>query len=727
MILRRPSILPPARAVALLIPIGLASLPGTMRAQAVPAAGDGQVDGGKLDTVIVTARKREERGQDVPQSLNVFTGTALEQSGVTTLGQLQFRTPGVALVGDPGDEISIRGIANNASQRGGGPSTAVHFDGVYLPRPALAFGEIFDLNRVEVLKGPEGTLYGRNATAGVVNFVTRDPDNTTGFDGFLGFGSYNLRRIQAAGNIDAGDAAKFRISVASTRDDGYTNNLAPASGRIDGQDFQAARLKALFNISPNLDARLTVQFVEDNGNVGYGLSGNPNAANYVNSLTPPQRQDPRDVQIDTPPDVAKRGVIVSAQVGADLGHGIQVKSITGYVQYNAHNLYDGDGTGGFIENNRSSDHSTFWSQEFQLSGGGPLGLSWTTGLYFSREKTSGTSLTYDSNDYPTDLTPFTYSSQQFSATDDSEAIFGEATYAFDPRWSITGGARYTHERISGGSSGGNINFATFTQVPYAGEQSTTSSRFTPKGLLEFRPFDHQLLYASVTKGFKTGGINFFPPIVTYRPEKVTAYEVGSKSQLADGAIEVDGAAFYYDYTDLQLRTVVGTQAPISNVSKASIEGAEVAFVARPLRDLTLDLNAAYVHSELKDYLSPATRTDLSGMSLPLAPRFSGTVGAQYRFPFGNGSAVLARVEVNRQSSLIFPALQNPTIERRGPVTLLNANAQYTLPDHRTYVSVIGRNLTNQTYLTNRNYSAGFADFETYGAPRTVEVRVGTRF
>ncbi len=705
--------------------LALPSTPARAQATAQTDAGNAGVQA--LETVTVTARKRDERGQDVPQSLNVFTGTALEQAGVTTLGQLQYRTPGVAVVGNPGDEISIRGIANNASQRGGGPSTAVHFDGVYLPRPALAFGEVFDLNRVEVLKGPEGTLYGRNATAGVINFISRDPSGGNHFDGFIGAGSYDLRRIQAAGDLDAGDAAKFRVSLASTRDDGYTNNLSPANGRIDAQDFRAARVKGVFNITPNVDARLTVQFVEDYGNVGYGLSGNPNTRNFVNSLNPPQRRDPRDIQVDTPPDVAKRGTIVSAQVGADLGHGIQFKSITGYVQFNAHNLYDGDGTGGFIENNQSTDHSTFWSQEFQLSGGSPTALSWTTGLYFSREKTSGTSLTYDSNDYPVDLTPFTYSSQRSSASSHSEAVFGEATYAFNKQWSVTGGARYTREHISGDSSGGNIDFSTFTLVPYAGGEAATSSRFTPKGLVEFKPTDAQLFYASVTQGFKTGGINFFPPIKSYRPEKVTAYEAGSKSQFAQGAVELDAAAFYYDYTDLQLRTVVGTQAPISNVSKATIKGVELAFVARPVRDLTVDVNAAYVHSALKDYLSPATGTDLSGMQLPLSPRFSGTAGVQYRMPFGNGSALLARVEVNRQSSLIFPALQNPTIERRGPVTLVNANAQYTFADKRTFVSVIGRNLTNQTVFTNRNYSAGFADFETYGAPRTVEIRVGSRF
>ena len=586
----------------------------------------------KLDTVMVTARKREERGQDVPQSLNVFSGAALEAAGVTTFDQLQYRTPGVATVNGPGNQIAIRGVSNNASARGGGPSTAVHFDGVYLPRPEMAFTELFDLARVEVLKGPEGTLYGRNATAGVVNYVSRDPDRTTGFDGFVGGGSYGLVRGQAGVNVGSGEVAGFRISAAAAKDDGYTKNLNSAGGHIDARDVKAARAKGVFQFSPNVEAKVTFQLVDDKGTVGFGISGNPATANYVNSLHPPLRENPGHINVDTPPDVGRRGALMSAQVSADLGGGIQLKSITGYVRFTSHVLTDGDGSGGFIENNQNADKSNFWSQEIQLSGGSPTGVSWITGVYASHERTSGDSLTYDSNNYPTDLSTFVYSSQDYGATDRSLAAFGEVTYAMSNQWSITAGGRYTRERISGSSTGEQIDFATFNEIPYAGSESVTSGRFTPKLLLQYKPGRDQLVYASVTEGFKTGGINFFPPIKTYRPEKITAYEVGGKTLMADGKIELDGAVFYYDYTDLQLRTVVGKTAPISNVSKASIQGVEAAVVARPVRDLSLDLNAAYVDSELKEYISPATGTDLSGMRLPLSPRLSSTGGAQYRFP-----------------------------------------------------------------------------------------------
>jgi iron complex outermembrane receptor protein len=235
-----------------------------------------------------------------------------------------------------------------------------------------------------------------------------------------------------------------------------------------------------------------------------------------------------------------------------------------------------------------------------------------------------------------------------------------------------------------------------------------------------------MAYASVTTGFKSGGINFNPPVATYRPEKITSYELGTKMVRAGGAFEFDAAAFYYDYTDLQLRTVVGNQTPISNAAKASVKGAEFTVISRPMRDLSIDLNAAYVDSALKSYISPATRTDLSGTPLPMTPKGSATGGVEYRFAVGGGSLSM-RGEVNHQTAVIFPAFQNTNFERQGAVTLVNANLRYTLADGKIYLALIGRNLTDKTYLSNRNYSQGFYDLETFAAPRTIEVRLGARY
>lgn len=682
-----------------------------------------------LQSVTVTARKREERGQDVPQSLSVISGAALENSGVTQLEELQFRIPGLKVVNSVGlSNLAIRGVSNNSSERGGAPSSAVHLDGVYLPRPVLALSEVFDLDRVEVLKGPEGTLYGRNATAGVVNYLTRDPRAGATFDGFMGAGSFGLKRAQAGFNVQLGEGQGLRVSAVRTKDDGYTKNIG-GGGDVDSRDFSAVRIKGVFNLAPAVQLKLMVQGVDDGGNQGYGASHNPATTNaFVFQSGAPQRESERRIRLDTPMDVSKRGNIVSAALTADLGNDLEFKSITGYVGYRGRSAIDADGVGGFIENASGSDRSSFVSQEFQLSGRLGRRLSWTSGLYFSRERTSGDNLVEDSNFYPVDLTPFTFFQVDYTSTARNVAAFGEVTWQFAEKTSLLVGARQTRERQKGSASGGLINFGTFQLDPFSGTVDINASRFTPKVLLQHRLDKDSMVYASATTGFKSGGFNPQPPVASYRPEKIKAYEIGSKMIAAGGRVELDAAIFYYDYTDLQLRTVntANNQIAISNAAKAAIKGAEFTLVARPSRDLTLDLNAAYVDSALKNYISPTTMTDMSGSPMPMAPKVSATAGAEYRMGLGGGRLTM-RAEVNHQSTVIFPAFIDTTKERQGPVTLVNANLRYSFAGDKIYVSLIGRNLGDKLYLSNRVYYSGFYDLQGYAPPRTMEVRVGTRF
>jgi iron complex outermembrane receptor protein len=706
-----------ACAWAVLTPVSIA---WSQAASAAQAASDPQ-------TVTVTARKREERGQDVPQSLNVFSGAALEASGVTQLEDLQYRTPGLKVTGALGSSISIRGVSNNASARGGSASTAVHLDGVYIPRPEMALGEVFDLNRIEVLKGPEGTLYGRNATAGVINYLSRDPGRGTGFDGFIGGGTFGLLRGQAGVSLALGEQSALRISAVHSKDDGYTKNIGTGGGKFDARDFTAVRLKGVFGLTPDLRLKLTVQGSDDKGTLGLGASHNPETTTaFVFDAGAPQRESPRRIRLDTAPSVSKRGTLVSATVEAALGSGLDFKSITGLVNYRSRSAADADGVGGFIENSAGSDRSRFVSQEFQLSGRAGKAFSWTSGLYVSQEKTTGKSEITDSNYYPVDLSPLPLFEVNYDATARNSALFGEGTWQFTDQLSLLVGARYSRERQQGASNGFVLDFTTFAPEPFAGDRTVSSNRFTPKALLQYKLDRDTMAYASVTTGFKSGGINFNPPVATYRPEKITSYEVGTKMVRGGGALEFDAAAFYYDYTDLQLRTVVGNQTPISNAAKATVKGVEFTLVSRPMRDLSLDLNAAYVDSALKGYISPATRTDLSGTPLPMTPKGSATAGAEYRFSLAGGSLSL-RGEVNHQTTVIFPAFQNTSFERQDALTLVNANLRYTFASSSTYLALIGRNLTDKTYLSNRNYARGFYDLQTFAAPRTVELRLGTRF
>lgn len=702
-------------------------------AQTAPPPGAAPADAAQADasqTITVTARKREERGQDVPQSLNVFSGAALENSGVTQLEELQYRTPGLKVINGLGTAtVSIRGVSNNASSRGGSPSAAVHLDGVYLPRPVLALSEFFDLDRIEVLKGPEGTLYGRNATAGVINYLTRDPKAGQTFDGFVGGGSYGLKRAQAGVTVGLGEGSALRISGVSTRDDGYTENIGTGGGEVDSRNFKALRLKGIFALTPSVQLKLTVQDVDNQGTQGIGASHNPQTTKaFVYQSGAPLRESERRINLDTPLSLKSKGTVVSAALSADLGRDIEFKSITGYVDYRSSWQVDADGTGGFIENSESGDNSRLVSQEFQLSGRLGPSLSWTSGAYFSRERTSGRSYIYDSAFYPDDLTPVTFLLANYGTKTRSTAVFGEATWQFAEKTALLLGVRQSWEKQQADTAGVLLNFTTFRANPFSDKLALSTSNFTPKLMLQHRLHKDAMVYGSFTTGFKSGGFNLTPATQTYRPEKIKALEVGTKLSAAAGRLELDAAAFYYDYTELQLRTAdpVTFGVRVSNVAKASIKGMEFTLVGRPSRDLRLDLNASYVDSTLKNFISPVSRRDLSGTALPTTPRASATAGAEYRLALGGGSLTL-RGEVNHQSTVVFPSFINPSFERQGPVTLVNANLRYDLPGRKTWVSVIGRNLADKTYLSNRVYYAGFYDLESYAPPRTFEVRVGTKF
>lgn len=668
--------------------------------------------------IVVTARRREEKVHDIPASLNVFGGAQLENTAVTRLDELQYRTPGLKVTGGGVATVAVRGVSNNVGGSGSGGSVAIHLDGVYAPRPAFVLMESYDLDRVEVLKGPQGTLYGRNATGGAINMVTRNPGSDFGIDGFVGYGTNNLVRAQAAINLPFENGG-IRVSGAYSHDDGYTKNINPAGGRIDARDFKSVRVKGVYNFSDTVKGTVTVQFVDDDSNIGDAGSNNPNTPNFASLGR--QRESARRINIDTPPIGEQKVFFVSAVLEADLGD-VKLRSISGYLHNSTYLVQDSDGSSAPIEVATGTTRSNYVSQEFNLSGGSDTGFSWTAGVYGSQEQTRNASELVD-NDFPV-IDPYIYYSAQTRDRARTFAAFGEATFAFG-HVTVVSGARYTKQTIRGRIDGSILG----TVVGSDGQEKDDG--FTPRALVQYRPNDATMLYASVTRGTKGGGLNYSRPVRSYRPEKIWAYEAGAKNRLWNGLANLDFSAFYYDYSNLQLRTAVfppgeGVQIRVSNVAKAPIYGAEMAFDVHPVKGLSLEAAGGYLHTHLKDFISPSTLQNLSG-PLPISPKWTLTAAAEYKFDIANAGAVTVRGEYNYTSGIIFPALSNPALERQGGVGLINASLRYDLPGDRIYVAVIGRNLSNKLYLTNRFFFDGFSDVETYAAPRTVEARLGFKF
>jgi iron complex outermembrane receptor protein len=697
-----------------------------------PAAGFAQqADGDAAQRVEVTALKTKQTLQDVPASVTALTADDLARSGLVNSADLQQKVPGLSLSsGGREMNLAIRGVSNNVRSLGADPSNAVHLDGIYLPRSSMVLTELFDLQRVEVLKGPEGTLYGRNATGGAINVITRAASSGTSAEGFVGGGSLRLRRTQLAAGGGTDDVAG-RIAVAYTKDHGYTRNIANNTD-LDVNDFKAVRGKLRFALGANADLTLLAQLSDDKGTVGYGVSTDPSLTGplYPYSIGDPdyrltaadQRTDPRHIRLDSPVTSSRKTKVFGATVNWDLGP-VGLRSITGSTKFDSGDRNDVDWTGAQLETQDTTTNVKSLSQEFQLysQGGGPL--EWTAGLFLYRDKGTET-LRWKLYGPVNCGAPGScdFANQIVRSKGTSSALFGQATWHFSPQWAALVGARYNDEKKTGDAT--NVrNGATF-------QDSVNFTSFTPKLQLQWTPSRDLLGYGGVSRGFKSGGFTFGRTgIEKFEPEKIVAYEAGVRSALMNGRVQLNAAVFKYDYKDLQLRTAVldavsgNFIVSVNNASDASIQGIELGAQAQLGSGFSLGFAGSYIDSELKNYISPSTRRDLSGMPLPLTPQKSGTLSLDHDAAL-MGGRVRTHVEYNGRSNVVFPLTLDQANNKGAGYAVVNASMRWSAPRDAFYVQLGVLNATDKLYRTMRADYTFSSVVESFGAPRTYEVRLG---
>jgi iron complex outermembrane receptor protein len=724
---------PVALAIAMLAPWSAHAQQGQ---PAQTGSGSGQVPSAAtvLESVEVTALKTRNRLQDVPASVTALTADDLARAGLVNSADLQQRVPGLSLSsGGRETNLAIRGVSNNVRSIGADPSNAVHLDGVYLPRSSMALTELFDLQRVEVLKGPEGTLYGRNATGGAINVVTRKPNANPSAEGFVGSGSLGLRRTQVA--VGGGtDDVSGRLAVAYTKDDGYTRNLSTGTG-LDSNDFKAFRGQLRMALGGKSDITLLAQASEDKGTLGYGVSTDTAIKGplYPYSLGDPDyrltaadhRTNARNIRLDSPVTSSRKTNVMAATVNWDLGP-VGFKSITGFTSFKSGDRNDVDWTGAKLETQDTTTDVNSTSQEFQLFSQGDGPLEWTAGVFLYRDKGTETLdwLLYGPlNCGVPGSCPF--ARQTVKSNGRSEAVFGQMTYRFTSKWSGLLGARYNKDTKDGDAtnrrSGAN----------FIGDVSFSS--FTPKAQLQWTPSKGLMAYAGVSKGFKSGGFNFGSAgIEKFEPESIVAKEVGVRSTLMGGALSLNASAFNYDYTDLQLRTAVLDAVSgkfvvnVNNASKAKVQGLELSADMALGAGFGGGLSAAYIDSELLNYVSPSTKRDLSGMPLPLTPKSSGSVWLDHKVAMAGGQ-LRSHIEYNYRSSVVFPLTLDQANNKGEAYGLVNASLRWSAPKDAWYLQAGVRNATDKLYRTMRADYIWGGVVESYGAPRTYELRLGFKY
>lgn len=735
----------------------IAALAGTaLTAVAVPARGQAVADtsdaGVALDEIIVTAERRETRLQDTPIAITALSAGQIESQGIRSINDLAAQVPNLTSTTGPqgsGDaNFFVRGVGQFDFIITNDPGVGVYVDGVFLGRSIGAMLDTADIARVEVLRGPQGTLFGRNTLGGAVSVTSVQPRlGDFSVNGRITYGSRDRIDVDGAVNVPLGDRAALRVSAVTRNQDGFATNA------LTGEKFgktkrNGVRAALLFEPTDNLTINLSADYALDKSN----------PAPSVNLAFAPFPFFPADVNNDrssdfytifasNSPEARNEVYGFSGTIAWDFGPAT-LKSITAYRNLDSFSTSDPDGTGYRLYDQVTTTSQDQISQELQLSGTA-FGdkLNYLIGGYFFRENAAQVLGLCFAPITPTPaarFNPCNLWSQGNDQTTTSYAIFGQARYNFTPAFSITLGGRYTWEdkdivsnqffdfRPAGFSPQPGVVVPGFVAPIVSNLPSSLSFRkFTPKVGLEYKASDDVLLFASYAKGFRSGGFNgrLIAPqsfVPTYAPDTNDSFEVGIKSELIDRKLRVNITGFYSKYKGIQ-QTISdpAVQFRVANAGDAELYGFEAEVTATPVAGLRLNAGIGYTSSKFVNV--PASVGPINGNRLPFNPEWTVAVSGEYAFDTGFGS-LTPRLDYRFQSRTFFTAFNLP-FEQQAPYGLLAARLTFVDKRDRFSLAVYGDNLTDERYYTfgqNALQAQGVA-YNYIGRPREFGVTLGVKF
>ena len=729
--------------------------PSADSAGSTASAIDGTTANDSLGEIVVTAEKRSTNLQNTPLSVTAINGDALRAAQVRGLEDIKGLVPAMQMGDNDGQaQITIRGIGISAVSPGAESAAALNSNDVYVSRPTAQLTGLYDVSSIEVLRGPQGTLYGRNAAAGSVNVTTTRPTDVWSGYAKASYGNFNAVNVEAAiGGPVLGDKVLFRLAGLVDKHDGYGKNLVTGND-VDDKNAQAIRGTLVFQANEELKATLIGEYYSERDNAGgnhyFGPAGLVNLPGTTG--VPPvfiqqggyAPSDEQDVASGRDP---KFSIWTTALTGiVDWSHGPWgVKSITGHRGQNQQGFAPLDAG--------STDNSIFIygekahqiSEELQGHYDDSR-LHATTGLYFFHEVDSVTpgvatfresllattfGIPYAPPDYFVDFVE-----NGGTIRTRAGAAFGQASYEILSGLSLTAGLRYSVERKSAEvrssfSLTAPYDFAAPPPPPAPVlEGPATFYSTTPKAGIEYQFTPTELAYFYYLKGFKAGGFDTSVVAPAYYPETISDYEAGLKSTFLDNRLRVNLSGFYYDYTNLQVTQVIGITAVTQNAATAKIYGGEAEITAKLIPSLQLDLAASYLHGRYDQYVGPSAvqsnlpSVDFSGRTLTNAPTVSGHAAATYTHEVTRGS-LSARGELEFSSRVYFTP-DNVDLLSQGSYAKGNIFLTYT-SDEKWHATAFLRNLSDKTTRTSGNVNTPVLGSPARGSvapPRTFGVEVG---
>ena len=733
-----------------------AAAPGTVFSQ---SASDGPP---RIDEIVVTAERRSETLQDVPVSISAVSGETLEESSIFDTEALASTVPGLVLQKDVVGKAVIRGIGTENFTVGGDPGVAVYVDGAYMARSSTAIFDFFDVERVEVLRGPQGTLYGRNATGGVINVISRAP--TDEFEGQvkLTAGDFGMLRSEAAISGTIANGIRGRVAGMYSERDGFTDNVFAGAGdrgldELDSKDLWAVRGRLDFDLGDSATLELIGEIYRDDSN--------PPAFWYTDDTLPWESgtsEFPRDLRTVSQGYEAETPGFTSLSVGqanrqdqtgltARLSwdfENLSLTSVSAYRDIEFDWINDGDGLSDFLVVYFQRDESDQFSQDIQLASTGSGPFQWIAGAFYLTEDSEGL--------YAIPLGPgfappggFTVA---FDGTNETEAfgIFAEGSYSFGD-FVLTAGLRYSDE--SKDATLATPLFEGDTTFPVQ-TQSDSFDALTPRLVLEYQALEGVNLYGSITRGFKSGGYSLLDnPINAFDEETIWAYEVGMKSQFAEDRVRLNLSAFVYDYEDQQLSQVTNLATQTSNAGSSSIWGLEAEFVALLGDNFRIDGNFAYLDTEFDEFCTTDTRntelpldpancsfddgaggtfatSNLAGNDLPRAPDLTAFLAGTYETSLTADINGFFRAEWQHTGDQFFSVFNRPNVAQDA-YDLFNASVGVAAANGSWTARLWVRNLADEEYFSNL-FESGVTDTLVVpqgfvGPPRTWGLTLSLNF
>jgi iron complex outermembrane receptor protein len=721
---------------------------------------------GGLEEVIVTAQRRAENLQDVPIAVSALTSSMAEKLGVIDIQTLPQMVPGFTYNRQgAGAQPFVRGVGNPSTTIGNEPSVALFVDDQYLPTSYAALFEFNNIDSVEVLKGPQGTLFGRNATGGVVHVHTRDPSYETTGDLNLEYGNYDTTRVQAYASTGisekvAGNLAAFYMN----QDEGWGTNVT----RGDDQNWEESwgvRGKLLIEPDDSLSILLTAAYSEIESDIGQshepvlGFYGRNNirpedvGAGIYDGLTPNDEYYSVDF------------TSVIGKVTKDFAHS-RLVSITGYAESINYNDYDiSASTNAFLVANYDQN-SESWTQEFQLLSPEDSAVDWILGLYYLHEVADYRAI-YTGTAFPV---PGLFQTGDGTQTTDSYSGFAQTTVEMVPRTNMTVGLRYTQDERKLSDAGGMLAITAGPTLGTAGPFSDHAkfSSVTGRLAIDYQFTDDVMTYFAYNRGFKSGvyatssyNSSSTGPIDPVEPEELNAWSIGFKSTWMDNRLRLNAEAFYYDYTNIQVQNNLptGGGAVIVNGGEATIQGIEAEISYSPIDGLSLTAAFTALDSEYDEFdlgptffpqpsnapiaipqgcsavgvvayptaPSPLAQIgcNLDGNDLLQAIPFASSLSAIYSFNTGIGFFDLATSWSYTDDFYFEP--DNLLWTKQKAVSVVNASIKWTAPSERFDVRLWANNLTDEEYYA---YIANSATSGTKGAPAapaTYGITIGLHF